>query len=131
MKKLESLGANEIFVFGSNEAGRHGAGAALDAYLRFNAERGIGNGPTGRCYAIPTKDSNLRSLPLKSILFYVNKFRHYAISNHNLSFIVTPIGCGLAGYRATDIAPMFAKMPANVILPEEFQVVLNQRLAKG
>jgi hypothetical protein len=129
--KILRLKENEIFVFGSNEAGIHGKGAALDAYLRFNAERGVGNGATGRCYAIPTKDSNIKTLPIKSILFYVNKFRHYAISNPNLRFIVTPIVCGLAGYKVNDIALLFAEMPSNVILPEEFQVVLNQRLTSN
>jgi hypothetical protein len=128
MKPLESLNEDEVFVFGSNEAGRHGAGAALDAQLRFGAQLGVGNGPTGRCYAIPTKDRNVRTLPLQSILFYVNQFRHHATRHASTRFIVTPIGCGLAGYSPRDIAPMFSEMPSNVILPAEFQVVLNQRL---
>jgi len=123
MKLLENkndLKENEVFVFGSNLAGRHGAGAALTAKDVFGAEPGIGYGPTGRCFAIPTKDYQLRSLPLQIIGAFVADFLKYARANKNTWFVVTPIGCGLAGYKPEQIAPMFLGKPLNVILPEEF-----------
>lgn len=116
-----SLPDNSIFVFGSNLAGRHGKGAARDARIYFGAEPGVGVGLTGQCYAIPTKDRNLRTLSLKAIDQHVRRFRAYAAGNPNLTFYVTPIGCGLAGYEPDQIAPMFAYSPSNVVLPEVFK----------
>jgi len=120
-EKITSLKPQEIFVFGSNLAGRHGAGAALLAAQRFGAKRGVGEGPTGYCYAIPTKDENIQTLPLREINCYVIEFLNYANMNPGLTFLVTKIGCGLAGYSVEEIAPMFHKVPKNVILPVEFE----------
>ncbi len=110
-----------IFVFGSNLAGRHGAGAALDAYRNHGAIYGQGVGPQGNSYAIPTKDENLKSLPLEYIELYVKKFLVYARKHPKQIFGVTRIGCGLAGYKDSDIAPMFKSAPSNCILPKEWQ----------
>lgn len=88
----------EIFVFGSNLAGRHGAGSALHAVKHYNAVRGVGVGPTGQAYAIPTKDEDLRVLPLATIRGYVADFLAYAEQNPKLKFRIVAIGCGLAGY---------------------------------
>jgi hypothetical protein len=107
-----------IFVFGSNLAGRHGAGAALYARQHHGAIYGRGVGPQGQSYAIPTKDGSLRPLGLKQIAAYVQEFLAYAASHPELRFQVTRIGCGLAGYKATDIAPMFVGTPGNCELPE-------------
>lgn len=96
-----------IFVFGSNLAGRHGKGAALEAATLHGAIRGQGEGRQGNSYAIPTKDSNLHPLPLYEIKRHVNRFKVYAITNPKLEFQVTRIGCGLAGYSDHEIAPMF------------------------
>jgi hypothetical protein len=107
-----------IFVFGSNLAGRHGAGAALFARQNHGAIYGQGIGRQGNSYAIPTKDFSIHTLPLNHIRDYVNEFLQYARANPELQFQVTRIGCGLAGYTDSDIAPMFKGAPANCHLPE-------------
>ncbi|MBY5553690.1 hypothetical protein J0664_06240 [Rhizobium leguminosarum] len=111
----------EIFVFGSNLAGRHGKGAALYARQHHGAIYGQGVGRQGNSYGIPTKDASLRTLPLRDIRGYVNAFISYACRNQDLLFMLTPIGCGLAGYKPADIAPMFSHAPTNVIMPVEFK----------
>lgn len=114
----------EIFVFGSNLAGRHGKGAALFAKKNHGAIQGQGRGLQGNSYGIPTKDGDLKTLPLSEIRFFIHTFLLFAAANRDMIFNVTPIGCGLAGYRHSDIAPMFAERTENVILPEEFKKVL-------
>lgn len=106
-----------IFVFGSNLDGRHGAGAAKIARVNFRAEYGVAEGPTGRAYAIPTKDKKLATLPLEAIEQSVKTFVAHAASNPKLNFFVTRVGCGLAGYSDEDIAPFFADAPANCSMP--------------
>lgn len=106
-----------IFVFGSNLAGRHGKGAALYAKQHHGAIYGQGVGRQGMSYAIPTKDSQLNTLPLKAIEKYVLEFILYAEKHPELTFALTRIGCGLAGYKDTDIAPMFKYAPENVLKP--------------
>ena len=113
-----------VMVFGSNLAGRHGKGAALHARQHFGAIYGQGEGLQGHSYAIPTKDERLRTLPLPAIQEGVARFKAFAASRPDLSFQVTPIGCGLAGYKPKDIAPMFAGAPANCLLPPEFMLFL-------
>lgn len=112
-----------VFVFGSNLAGRHGKGAALWARQYRGAEYGVGMGRTGHAYAIPTKDENLRTLPLGIIGAHVKHFLAYAAGQPGLMFQLTPIGCGLAGYKPEQIAPMFMDAPSNVLLPDEFATV--------
>ena len=107
-----------IFVFGSNLAGRHGAGSALHAAKNFGAQYGIGEGRTGDAYAIPTKDAKLRVLPLDDIRRSVDTFIEYALDHDLLVFDIVKIGCGLAGYTEDQIAPMFALAPRNCNLPE-------------
>lgn len=107
-----------IFVFGSNLAGRHGKGAALTAREQFGAVYGQGDGRQGNSYAIPTKGFDLRSrLSLAEIKPYVDSFIKYA-NQSNDTFLVTRIGCGLAGYSDEDIAPMFRLAPLNCKLPD-------------
>lgn len=96
-----------ILVYGSNTRGIHGAGAALDALKYYGAVMGIGVGLQGNSYGIPTKDDNLKTLPLEDIQRSVNKFIIFAGNNPELPFKVTRIGCGLAGLNDEDIAPMF------------------------
>jgi hypothetical protein len=107
----------EIFVFGSNLAGRHGAGAAKSALFNHGAIYGQGVGLQGDSYAIPTKDGDLRTLPLEVIRRYVDDFISCALRMSNTTFNVTRVGCGLAGYSDDDIAPMFANAPPNCKLP--------------
>jgi len=116
---------NAIFVFGSNLAGRHGAGAAKDALDLYGAVRGVGHGPQGRAYAIPTKDENINTLPFKTVVNYVSTFLDYANQYPNLTFAVTRIGCGRAGYNDFQIAPLFTHAPHNCQLPEHWRDIIN------
>ena len=108
----------DIFVFGSNRAGIHGAGSARCAERLYGAKWGVGEGPTGRAYAIPTKDENIKTLPLYKIKRHVDKFIEYATDHPEFTFKVTRIGCGLAGYEDKDIGPLFAGAPPNCTLPK-------------
>ena len=120
-ENITELADNEVFVFGSNESGMHGAGAAKVA-LSFGAVMYQGFGPQGSTFAIPTKDWNITTLPINVIEHYVNRFIVHAKVTPEFYFLVTKIGCGLAGYRVGDIAPLFreAIKLENIILPEEF-----------
>jgi len=121
-KIITSLKDNEIFVFGSNYAGRHGRGAALLAVRKFGAKNGQGSGLMGKSYGIPTKSRNLKVLSLDIIENLIFKFLLFAEVHQELTFLVTPVGCGLAGYKPKQIAPLFfnSKIPKNVKLPESF-----------
>lgn len=110
---------SDIFVFGSNLAGIHGAGAAEYAYRELGAQWGIGEGLTGQCYAIPTKDAGIQTLPLWFIAERVGVFLSVAREHSNLTFKVTPIGTGLAGYTREEIAPMFKGAPENCYFEDE------------
>jgi hypothetical protein len=110
-----------VFVFGSNESGIHGAGAALEARRFWGAIPGVGFGLMGHCFAIPTKDWQINTLPLEIIAFYVGRFIVYTHVHPHKSFLVTPIGTGLAGYRHNQIAPMFKGASANCTLPPEWR----------
>jgi len=115
-----------VFVFGSNLAGRHGRGAAKDAVMHHGARYGQAEGHQGSSYGIPTKDRLLRTLPLDAIRRHVDTFLVFAHAHPELTFRVTAIGCGLAGYTPPDIAPMFATAPANCQLPPEFREHLER-----
>lgn len=120
---ITELKWNEIFVFGSNLSGIHGAGAAKLAFEKFNAEWGCGAGMTGQCYAIPTKSENIaRTLSIAEIKPYVNGFIKQAKLIQGLVFLVTEIGCGLAGHKHSDIAPLFkeALNYSSIYLPQSF-----------
>jgi hypothetical protein len=119
IKKLEQ---GHIFVFGSNLSGRHGKGAAKTA-LGWGAKWGQGTGLQGRTYGIPTKDASIRrTLTVIEIKPFVDEFIEFAKNNPNLIFLVTEIGCGLAGHKQKDIAPLFVNAVniENVHLPEKF-----------
>jgi hypothetical protein len=109
-----------IFVFGSNLAGIHGAGAALEAKKTFGAVLGVGEGITGRAYAIPTKDAKLRVRPISEIRRSVGKFVAFA-STHEALFQVTRVGCGLAGYKDEQMAVLFVDAPFNCSLPDAWR----------
>lgn len=114
-----------IFVFGSNLAGRHGKGAALEAKKKYGAVYGQGWGRQGNSYAIPTKGYKLEVLPLKNIRCHVEQFLEYASRHQDCDFLVTNIGCGLAGYLPEQIAPMFKGAPPNCKFSEEFRNILE------
>lgn len=122
-EKRYIMGSGKVFVFGSNRAGVHGKGAALYAKKHLGALPGKGEGPmpTDRnpsCYALPTKDEVIVTLPLVDIGKHVESFLQYAASRPDLQFFVTRVGCGLAGYKDEDIAPFFKEAPQNCELPE-------------
>lgn len=119
---IDDLQENQVFVFGSNLAGMHGGGAARIARLRFGAVMGKGVGMQGRSYAIPTMQGGT-----KTIRPYVNDFIAYAKEHPELTFLVTPIGCGIAGFEPEDIAPLFeeASNVENIWLPKSFWEVLE------
>jgi len=114
------LAPNEIFVFGSNALGMHHAGAARVAYNEFGAEWGNGEGLQGQSYSIPTMEGE------HSTKLAVMRFTQYAREHPKLKFLVTPVGCGIAGYTPGEMAPMFkdAAYLENVYLPISFWKVL-------
>ena len=113
-----------VFVFGSNRAGRHGKGAALFARKHHGAIYGVGEGRQNNSYGIPTKDHNIRTLSLTEIEKHVKTFIQYAREHKNETFEVTEIGCGLAGYTPENIAPLFKGASSNVRLPKSFSDIL-------
>lgn len=116
-ERISELKANEIFVFGSNLAGLHQGGAARFAFARFGAVWGEGVGLHGQTYAIPTMQGGV-----ETIKPYTDNFINFAKEHPELTFLVTRIGCGIAGFRDAEIAPLFkdAIDMENVILPKEF-----------
>lgn len=114
----------EVFVFGSNLAGIHGAGAALEAKKNFGAKQGQGRGYWGNSYAIPTKDVKINTLAKGDIKGYINDFISFAGYAPNLEFWVTAVGCGLAGYKDADIAPYFKGAPNNCNFPLKWKKYL-------
>lgn len=127
---IQELKENEIFVFGSNLSGIHGKGAARLAYDKFGAIWGESEGLQGQSYAIPTKDKSVKNtLKIDYIVDYINNFITFAKNNQNLIFFVTEIGCGYAGYKPKDIAPLFnnCKDLDNVYLPDSFWNIIKTR----
>lgn len=114
---ISYLENNEIFVFGSNLQGAHGGGAARTAYRKFGAEWGKGVGMQGKSYGIPTMHGGV-----EKIKPYVDEFIEFASQHKEYTFLVTKIGCGIAGFKANEIAPLFAKAIEieNILLPEDF-----------
>lgn len=114
---INCLEKNEIFVFGSNLQGMHGGGAARVALEQFGAVWGQGTGLQGQSYAIPTMHGGI-----DVIAPYVNDFIAFAKEHPELKFLVTEIGCGIAGFRASEMAPLFkeALEVENIYLPKRF-----------
>ena len=114
---ITELKTDEVFVFGSNLAGMHGGGAAYVAFKKFGAVMGCGVGLRGQSYAIPTMQGGV-----ETIKPYVDEFITFASAHPELFFYVTRIGCGIAGFRDKEIAPLFAKAMGleNVCLPKSF-----------
>lgn len=117
---------SNVFVFGSNSAGRHGAGAASYAENHWGAIYGCGEGRQGQAYGIPTKDHVLATRSLEHIKVSVDTFLDYARRHPRLKFLITEIGCGLAGYSPKYIAPLFVNAPANCVFTDSFKAVLTR-----
>jgi hypothetical protein len=130
MPRIAKNGPQWIWVFGSNLAGRHGAGAAKVARINFGAVYGVAIGTTGRSYAIPTKDKALNTLPIDEIKKHIDAFLIYASSQPKLSFFVTRVGCGLAGLQDKEIAPLFSAAPENCSLPEQWQEFISPTIGE-
>lgn len=124
-EKITELSMCEIFVFGSNLKGHHRGGASLMACERFGAEWGVGAGPTGKCYAIPTSH-----LTIDEIRPYVDNFIKYARSHPDNRFLVTRVGCGSAGYSDEEMAPLFQKALDlyNVAIPKKWMAILTKEV---
>lgn len=121
--RIAELGEGEVFVFGSNMQGAHGGGAAWFAHKRFGAEWGVGEGLTGRTYALPTMEGEA------SMAAAVARFTACARQHPELTFLVTAVGCGIAGYTSAEVAPLFreATKLENVCLPQCFWDVLEAK----
>ena len=121
---ITELAEDEVFVFGSNLAGMHGGGAAATAHRCFGAVLGKGVGLQGQSYAIPTMQGGV-----ETVKPYVDKFIEFAKSHPELRFLVTKIGCGIAGFREEQIAPLFAEAIDidNIILPHDFVEIIKNR----
>ncbi|GEK87493.1 hypothetical protein LG322_10025 [Microbacterium aerolatum] len=113
-KVVEHLEPNEIFVFGSNAGGFHGGGAARVAHERFGAVWGEGHGHHGQSYAIDTMSG------LEVLASEASNFVTYAEAHPELRFLLTPVGCGIAGHTPEEVAPLFAGLPDNVTVPASF-----------
>ena len=121
-ERITELKPNEIFVFGSNLAGAHGGGAAYAAFRKFGAVWGQGVGLQGQSYAIPTMQGGVDTIEP-----YVNDFIAFAKAHSEYTFLVTRIGCGIAGFTPEQIAPLFyhAMDVPNIILPDDFARIVN------
>lgn len=116
-----------IFVFGSNLSGIHGAGSVRHALEHHGAIMGIGVGIQGDSYAIPTKDEKIRTMSIDRIKYYVDEFISFAHAHPEMTFNIVAIGCGLAGFKSGEIAPLFRFSPTNCRLPVEFLSRLNEK----
>jgi hypothetical protein len=111
---ISELDPDDVFVFGSNAGGLHGGGAARIAHERFGAVWGEGHGHHGQTYAIDTMSG------LETLAREAGDFVAYASSHPEHRFLLTPVGCGIAGYTPEQVAPLFAGIPANVTVPASF-----------
>lgn len=123
-ENINSLKPNEVFVFGSNLAGHHGGGAARAALKNFGAVWGQGVGFQGRSYAIPTMQGGVGTIKP-----YVDEFIEFAKAHPELKFYVTRIGCGIAGFKDEEIAPLFKDAIGlrNIILPKTFADIIEHQ----
>lgn len=126
-ENITKLESNQIFVFGSNQSGRHGKGAAKTA-LGWGAVYGQAEGLQGKTYGIPSKDKRIMTLTIDEIKPYVDRFVEFAKQHPELTFLVTEIGCGLAGLKPEQVAPLFieCKEMVNIWLPARFWFIINR-----
>lgn len=116
----------EVLVFGSNLRGVHGAGAAAWVSAQCGARPVVGEGHTGNGYALPTCSRPGVPLTLDQIACSARRFIEYAITHTETKFFLTRVGCGIAGFKDSEIAPLFAKVPSNVRTPPEWDPYLKE-----
>lgn len=127
---VKNLPEDTVFVFGSNMAGQHAGGAARTALEHFGAMQGVGRGWSGQSYAIPTMNEHLQQMPLSQIQHYIDDFKIYTKNHAKMTYFITSIGCGVAGYKTEEIAPMFKGISHNVIFPHSFRPFVEKALPK-
>lgn len=127
---IKDLPEDTIFVFGSNMAGTHQGGAAKTALLHFGATKGVGRGWAGQSFAIPTMNEHLQQMPLSQIQHYIDDFKIYTRNHLKMKYFITSVGCGVAGYKVEEIAPMFKGISRNVIFPVSFRPFVEKTLPK-
>lgn len=119
INKLEN---NEIFVFGSNLAGKHLGGAAKQAKEMFGASDGVGEGLTGKCYAFPTLDSRFKKVTKRKLMISIFKLYICCLEFPKRKFLLTKVGCGIAGFKEDKIKSIFKNYPENLILPSDWKL---------
>jgi hypothetical protein len=118
---ISHLKPNEIFVFGSNQGGRHAGGAARLAKDKFRAQEGVGEGLTGQSYAFPTLTASFERVSQASLEASRDRFFETARAHPDKIFLLTKVGCGIAGFAEEEIRPLFRDPPPNVVLPPDWQ----------
>jgi hypothetical protein len=118
---ITKLQPNEILVFGSNLRGAHAGGAARLAKDKFGAQEGVGEGLTGQCYAFPTLTANFSKVSRAALEASRDRFFAAARQHPEKTFLLTKVGCGIAGFTEDEIRPLFENAPANVVLPEDWR----------
>lgn len=126
---IKRMHVEEVFVFGSNLSGNHAGGAARQAFERFGAEWGVGEGMTGQCYALPTLDKNMQKVTPTALRRSFERLWETAWNNPQRIFLVTKVGCGIAGWTIEEVKNILwvaageQGLPPNVVLPKEFSIV--------
>lgn len=120
-QQITELKENEIFVFGSNLAGKHSAGAAFQAKKHFGAEIGVGEGLRGQSYAFPTLGRDFEKLSVGHLETSRRILYNTCEANPTMRFLLTKVGCGIAGYEEAEMKALFVEAPANLILPDDWK----------
>ena len=118
---ITHLQPNEIFVFGSNQRGAHAGGAARLAKEKFGAQEGVGEGLTGQSYAFPTLTANFEKVSRASLEASRDRLFATARRHPDQTFLLTKVGCGIAGFTEDEIRPLFKNAPANIMPPEDWR----------
>lgn len=118
---IESLKPDEIFVFGSNLRGAHAGGAARLAHEKFGARMGVGEGLTGQAYAFPTLTADFEKVPWPALERSRDRLYQTAHAHPDKTFLLTKVGCGIAGFHEAEIRTLFENPPENIVLPEDWR----------
>jgi hypothetical protein len=125
---ITKLKKNEIFVFGSNLNGAHAGGAALLAFQKFGAVMGVGDGITGSSYAFPTLDKKMQKVSISAFKKSVKKLYETCKENPSKVFLLTKVGCGIAGFAEREVQELFKSPPTNLVLPEDWREIVAKEV---